>query len=95
VLECKKGFVCQEAENIRLKNVTLLSTETKPVMEVQNSHNIALDGIRYTSGAELLLRVTGERSKDIRPINTDVKKAKKAVELDQKLGKKTMVVAGR
>jgi DNA sulfur modification protein DndE len=95
VLESKKGMVCQEAENIRLKNVALLSTETKPVIEVQNSRNIALDGIRYTKDADLLLRVTGDRSKDIRFSNTNTKLAKKDVELGQKLGKKTVTVAGR
>nr|WP_092673082.1 glycosyl hydrolase family 28 protein [Hymenobacter arizonensis] len=95
VLESKKGLVCQEAENIRLKNVTLLSTDTAPVMEVQNSRNIALDGIRYTNGADLLLRVTGDRSKDIRLANTNTKQAKKDVELGQKVAKKTVVMAKR
>ena len=95
VLECKKGLVCQEAENIRLKNVTLLSTETTPVMEVQNSQNIALNGIHYANGAELLLRVTGDRSKDIRLTNTNTKLAKKDVELGVKVDKKTVVVAQR
>ena len=95
VLECKKGLLCQEAENIRLKNVTLLSTETMPVMEVQNSRNIALDGIRYANGAELLLRVTGERSKDIRLTNTNTKLAKKDVQLGEKVAKKTVITAQR
>ncbi|GAC1599155.1 MAG: hypothetical protein NVS3B25_25840 [Hymenobacter sp.] len=95
VLESKKGLVCQEAENIRFKNVTLLPTDTAPVIEVQNSHNITLDGIRYASGAELLLRVTGDRSKDIRLTNTDTKLAKKDVELGQKVARKTVTVAQR
>lgn len=95
VLESKKGLVFQEAENIRLKNVTLLSTETAPVMEVQNSHNIALDGIRYANGADLLLRVTGDRSKDIRLTNTNTKLAKKDVQLGDKVAKKTVTVAQR
>lgn len=95
VLESKKGLVCQEAENIRLKNVTLLSADTAPVMEVQNSRNLAFDGIRYANGAELLLRVTGDRSKDIRLTNTDTKKAKKDVQLGDKLAKKTVSVAQR
>jgi len=95
VLAAKKGFVCQEAENIRLTNVTLLTTDTRPVLEVQNSHNIVLDGIRYAPGAEVLLRVTGERSRDIRLINTDVKLARKDVELGPKIAKKTVSVAQR
>ena len=95
VLESKKGLLCQEAQNIRLKNVTLLSTETAPVMEVQNSTNIALDGIRYANGADLLLRVTGDRSKDIRLTNTNTKLAKKDVQLGDKVAKKTVTVAQR
>ncbi|MGI4737290.1 MAG: glycoside hydrolase family 28 protein [Janthinobacterium lividum] len=94
-LECKKGMLCQEADNIRLKNVTLLSTETKPVLEVQNSKNITFDNLRYASGADLLLRVTGDRSQGIRLTNTNTKLAKKDVELGQKVGKKTVVVAAR
>jgi DNA sulfur modification protein DndE len=94
-LESKKGMLCQEADNIRLKNVTLLSTETKPVLEVQNSKNISFDNLRYASGADLLLRVTGDRSQGIRLTNTNTKLAKKDVELGQKVGKKTVVVAAR
>ncbi len=94
-LESKKGMLCQEADNIRLKNVTLLSTETKPVLEVQNSKNISFDNLRYASGADLLLRVTGDRSQGIRLTNTNTKLAKKDVELGQKVGKKTVVVATR
>jgi DNA sulfur modification protein DndE len=73
----------------------LLSTDTSPVMEVQNSRNLAFDGIRYANGAELLLRVTGDRSKDIRLTNTDTKKAKKDVQLGDKVAKKTVSVAQR
>ncbi|RZK24131.1 MAG: glycoside hydrolase family 28 protein, partial [Hymenobacter sp.] len=94
-LETKKGVLCQEAENIRLKNVTLLSTETMPVLEVQNSKNMSFDNLRYANGANLLLRVTGDRSQGIRLTNTNTKLAKKDVELGQKVGKKTVVVAGR
>jgi DNA sulfur modification protein DndE len=94
-LESQKGLLCQEAEDIHFKNVTLLSTETKPVLEVQNSKNISFDNLHYASGAALLLRVTGDRSQGIRLTNTNTKLAKKDVELGQKLSKKTVVVATR
>jgi DNA sulfur modification protein DndE len=77
VIESQKGLVCQEAENIQLKNVALYSTDTTPVLEVQNSRDITLDGIRYANGADLLLRVTGDRSKAVKLVNTDTKAAKK------------------
>lgn len=93
VLECNKGMVCQEADGIRLKNVTLLSQETKPVLEVQNSRNISFDNLRYTPGAELLLRVTGARSKVVTLRNTDTKPAKKGVEMGEKVAKRTVTVS--
>ncbi len=95
VLECQKGMLCQEAEDVYLKNVTLTAHDTKPVLEVQNSHHVVLDGIHYPANAELLLRVTGDRSKDIKLTNTDTKQARKDVELGEKLAKKTVTVAGR
>jgi DNA sulfur modification protein DndE len=95
VIESQKGMLCQEAENIRLKNVTLLTKETRPVLEVQNSKNISLDGIKYASGADLLLRVSGDRSQDIRLVNTNTKLAKKGVELGDKVGKKVVQVAAK
>ncbi len=79
VLEANKGLVCIEAENIRLKNITLMTKE-KTVMKVQNSKNITLDQINYKPGADLVLKVMGDRSKAIRLLNTDASKAKKEVE---------------
>ena len=76
-LESQKGMLCQEAENIRLKNVTLLSKETRPVMEIQNARDITLDGIRYASGAEVMMRVSGDRTKNVKVSNTNTKAAKK------------------
>jgi DNA sulfur modification protein DndE len=95
VIESQKGMLCQEAENIRLKNVTLITKETRPVLEVQNSKNISLDGIKYASGADLLLRVSGDRSQDIRLTNTNTKLAKKGLELGDKVGKKVVQVAAK
>lgn len=66
------------------------------MLEVQNSHHITFDGIHYAHGAELLLRVTGDRSKDIRlTTNADTRQAKRDVELGPKLGKETVGVAAR
>ena len=93
VIESTKGLVCQEAENIQLKNVALYCTDTTPVLEVQNSRDITLDGIRYANGADLLLRVTGDRSKAVKLVNTDTKAAKKDLNTGKEVGKKTVTVA--
>ncbi len=80
VLQCNKGMVCIEADNIRLKNVALLTTD-KTVIQTQNARNLTLDTIRYPDGTDLLMHVTGDRSKAIRLLNTDTSKAKTDVAL--------------
>jgi len=88
VLQSDKGLVCIEADNIRLKNVTFLTTNTDPVMEVHNSRNITLDGIRYAPGAAVLLRVSGaEKAKNVRLLGTDASQAKVGVEYGQNVKK--------
>lgn len=79
-LSCTEGLVCVEAENIQLKNIGLF-TEEKRLMQVQNSKQVTLDGIRYQGPMDLLLHISGQRSADVRLLNTDVKQAKKEVEL--------------
>ena len=84
VLQSRKGFVCIEADNIRLKNVALI-TQTKtrnggPLMQMQNSHNVTLDNIRYSDNTDLLMHIAGDRSKDIKLLNTNTSHAKKTVE---------------
>ncbi|MCX6215039.1 glycoside hydrolase family 28 protein [Spirosoma sp.] len=81
VLQSHKGLVCIEAENIRLKNVSLL-TSNKTVMQVQNSRDITLDTFHFTDKADLLMHIAGERSGGIRLLNTDTSHAKKTVETD-------------
>ncbi|HEX8329489.1 MAG TPA: glycoside hydrolase family 28 protein [Hymenobacter sp.] len=93
VLQAKEGLVCIEADNIRLKNVTLLTSDTDPVMEVHNSKRIALDGIRYRPGASVLLRVSGaEKAQGITLTNTDATKAKQALELGTGVKKKAVTL---
>ncbi|RTQ48108.1 glycoside hydrolase family 28 protein [Hymenobacter gummosus] len=93
VLQADKGLVCIEANRISLRNVTLLSRNTDPVMEVHNSQNITLDGIKYAPGAAVLLRASGaDKAKDIRLSNTDVSQAKLPVEFGAGVKKKAVTV---
>ncbi|MBC6698607.1 glycoside hydrolase family 28 protein [Hymenobacter puniceus] len=94
VLQAEKGLVCIEADNIQLKNVTLLPTSTDPVLEVHNSRNITLDGIKYPVGTATLLRVSGaEKAKNVRLLNTDPAQARQPLELGEKVSKKVVTVA--
>lgn len=88
VLQSNKGLLCIEGENIDLKNVTFI-TKDKTVMQIQNSSKITLDQIHYADNRDLLLKVSGDRSKDIRVINTDTKKAKKKIEFGKNTSDKS------
>ena len=90
MIESNKGLVCVEAENISLKNVTLL-TNDKTVMQVQNSKNVVLNNIQYGADKDILLKVMGDKSDGVKLLNTDTKKAKKDIELG--VGVKSKVVS--
>ncbi|MFN3487766.1 MAG: glycosyl hydrolase family 28 protein [Emticicia sp.] len=90
IIESNKGLVCVEAENISLKNVTLL-TKDKTVMQVQNSKNVVLNNIQYGAERDVLLKVMGDKSEGVKLLNTDTKKAKKEIELG--VGVKSKVVS--
>ena len=82
VLQATDGLDCTEATGLHLKNVKLITENTNPVMNIHNSVGIMLDNIGYKSGAELLLIISGDKSEDIKLINTDKSKAKKEVEFN-------------
>lgn len=79
VLQAKQGLDMTEGSDITLKNIQLVTKEVDPVMNVHNSQNITLDKISYNN-ADLLLNVSGEKTKGIKLLNTDTKKSKKSVE---------------
>jgi DNA sulfur modification protein DndE len=58
---------------------------------MQDSKNITLDNITYKENADLLLKINGERSKNIRLLNTDSSKAKKEIDLGSKVNKSVFV----
>ena len=95
VMQCRQGLLCQEARHIRFTNLTLLPTDTRPVLELQNARGITFDHLRYPAGTDLLLRVSGPASQDIRLPGTDLKLAKQAVQLEGKLSKKTVQLAAK
>lgn len=80
VIQANKGLDITEGSDIALKNVTLITKDVDPVMNIHNSRNIILSNISYPH-ADLLLNVSGEKSSGIVVTSTDVSKAKKSLEL--------------
>jgi len=80
-MQSRNGFVCTDGAGISLKNAALYS-DARTVVDIQNSTGITLENISFKP-ADVFLRVTGNRSKDIRLSRTDTLKAKKAIELGE------------
>jgi polygalacturonase len=74
-----KGVDVIEAQDIFLKNIRFESKETSPLINVQNSSNITFDHITY-GDTQLLFKISGKKSQQIKLLNTDASKAKNKVE---------------
>lgn len=77
IVQAETGMYAEEGENISIKNLTLLTTNTNPVFTIHNSKAILLDNVKYKNGADLLVNVSGAATRDVRLLNTDVSNAKK------------------
>lgn len=79
VLQADKGIDIQEASGITFKNITILSKQTNPVVDIINSDHLTFDKLQYKADAALLFRVGGDRVQNINIINTDAGKAKQKI----------------
>ncbi len=80
VLQADEGIDIQEASNITLNNVTILSKNTNPVAYILNSDNITINNLKYKDSADVLAIVQGGKSANIKILNTDVTKAKQKLQ---------------
>ncbi len=75
VLKTTKGIEIIEAENINLMNIQVNVVKTNPVVYVESSSKVSFDKLKFNNNADLLLNANGERTKNIKFINTDATKA--------------------
>lgn len=92
VLQAKKGIDVQEASGITFRNITVISDETNPVVDVVQSDKLVFDNLKYRDGTELLFRVSGERSKDILIERTNASKAKEKIVYELGASEKSVTV---
>lgn len=74
VLQAEQGIDCQEATNIVINNVQLITRKKEPLVSILNSSNITFNKLEY-SQANVLLNVKGSRTANIKVENTDTSKA--------------------
>lgn len=71
VLKTKNGARIIEAQHIGLKDIRLITSDTTPVIYVENSSNLHFDGIHYNAGAGTLFSINGDKCANIRVEHTD------------------------
>jgi polygalacturonase len=91
VLKTTKGVDITEGEGISLKNVYLECTDTNPLINLNNSRQVTMDHITYAK-ADLLFKVSGKRSAQIKVSNTAVDKAANKVEFKGDVDKNSLVI---
>lgn len=80
LLQADKGVDLQEAQNILLDKVTVVSAETSPVCYLLNVKNFQAKQFDFSAPAALLVQAQGERSKNISFLVKDKSKASALVE---------------
>lgn len=91
-IQAKKGIDIIEASNINLKDITIFSKETTPVVHIENSQNIVFENLKYQDNTTLLFDLYGENSKNIQVIKTDVNKAKTISKIASGLSKSVLKI---
>lgn len=76
VLQADEGIDIQEASDITMNNITMISRNTNPVTYILNSNNITINNLKYKDQSEVLAQVQGDRTNAIAILNTDTAKAK-------------------
>jgi DNA sulfur modification protein DndE len=89
-IQADEGIYCEEAEAIAIKNLTLLSKDTNPLVTIHNSKGVLLDTLQFPKGADLLMHLSGETTKEIRLLNTDVSNAKKDFQFAAEVSNKVL-----
>ena len=95
VLQATRGIDVQEASGISFQNIKIISAETNPVIDIVQSDKLVFDNITYKNGAELLFRVSGDRSGNISIKNIDASKAKEKITYELGATDKSVTINNR
>ena len=80
VLKTNKGAEIIEANDIRMKDLTLLSSNSNPVVYVESGSNITLNGFKYSPNAGVVFSINGDKNENIRVSNANLRNNSDKVE---------------
>jgi polygalacturonase/pectin methylesterase-like acyl-CoA thioesterase len=75
VLKTAKGAELIEAQHIGLRNIRLVTSDSTPVVYIENSSDLQFENMHYNKGAGLLFSINGAKCANIRVSDTDISKA--------------------
>ncbi len=76
VLSTVKGIEITEGNNLHLDNILLVSSQTDPLIYIQNSSNVNFNKVTYAGNPNLLFSINGNRTHQIKVSGMDFSKAK-------------------
>lgn len=82
VLQAIEGIDIEEASNITISNITMMSKNTNPVIYVLNADSITINNIKFKDSTDVLVQVQGARSNDIKVLNSHENSAKQKLITD-------------
>lgn len=81
-LDAKTGIEIIEGSNINIKNIHLVTSNTNPLIFIENSKKVTIDGFKSAKRDNMLLSVSGDRSAEISLKNAEIKVSKTNVEFN-------------
>jgi len=90
-ISAKTGITCMDAENIKMKNITVL-TDAGPVLTLWNSQNVKIMNPEFSDTQTTFLKLTGAKTKNVTLIGYDADKVKVHIELDKNVNKDALVI---
>jgi polygalacturonase len=91
-LQANHGIEITEAAGLSFENVNIVSKNTEPVVNITNTTDVLFDGLKYPEQSNLLFHIAGEKTSNIKVVNTDKSKAKLLKKLAEGTGSKSIEI---
>ncbi|MEO7769238.1 MAG: glycosyl hydrolase family 28 protein [Ferruginibacter sp.] len=82
VLQTDDGIDIQEASDVQLNNVKIISKNTRPLVYVLNSDQVVINNLMYRDSADVLIQLQGAATKDIKLLNTNTSASRQKLIVD-------------
>jgi len=85
-IEADNGMTCCDAKNVKIKNLTLLTSKT-PVIDFKNSSNVSIDGLKTEPEMLPLIQIVGQSTGNMVLKNAGISNPEKQVAIGKEVPK--------